>query len=45
LVETLKYVKEKNSSLHLIGLLSEAVVHSSYDHLLALIDFITNRNY
>mgnify|MGYP000902156810 FL=1 len=44
LVETCRYVKEKNSSLHLIGLLSEALVHSSYEHLLALIDLALQWN-
>lgn len=37
-VEVCQFVKNNNSSLHLIGLLSEALVHSSYEHLLALID-------
>ncbi|MGB9680825.1 MAG: 2,3-bisphosphoglycerate-independent phosphoglycerate mutase [Minisyncoccia bacterium] len=37
-VEICRSVKENQGSLHLIGLLSEALVHSSYEHLLALID-------
>ncbi len=36
--EAMKVVKEKNSNLHLIGLLSDAGVHSITEHLFALID-------
>ncbi|MFA7295434.1 MAG: 2,3-bisphosphoglycerate-independent phosphoglycerate mutase [Candidatus Paceibacterota bacterium] len=38
LLDAYNYVKEKKSTLHLIGLLSDNIVHSSYDHLIALID-------
>jgi 2,3-bisphosphoglycerate-independent phosphoglycerate mutase len=43
-VEVCKFVKQNNSTLHLIGLLSEALVHSSYEHLLALIDLAKEYN-
>lgn len=33
-----RYVKEKNSSLHLMGLVSSGAVHSYIDHLYALFD-------
>lgn len=36
-LEAIKHVKENNSSLHLMGLVSEGGVHSSMDHLFALI--------
>jgi len=32
-IELIKYVKKNNSSLHLTGLLSDAGVHSDYNHL------------
>ena len=38
LLKVYNFVKENQSALHLIGLLSDNVVHSSYDHLIALID-------
>lgn len=44
LVEVCRFVKNNQSSLHLIGLLSEALVHSSYEHLLALIDLAQQHN-
>ena len=34
-----KHVKENNSSLHLIGLVSDGGVHSHQDHLYAILDF------
>lgn len=37
LQRTLQHVKEKKSRLHLMGLLSSAVVHSSIEHLYALL--------
>jgi len=33
------YAKMNNSKIHILGLISNAVVHSSMNHLLALIDF------
>lgn len=38
LCKVMKEVKEKNSSLHLIGLLSDGGVHSQINHLFALLD-------
>ncbi|MBF0413884.1 MAG: 2,3-bisphosphoglycerate-independent phosphoglycerate mutase [Desulfamplus sp.] len=38
LVELMQTVKDKGSSIHLIGLLSDGGVHSHIDHLFALID-------
>ena len=38
LLKVYNFVKNNRSALHLIGLLSDNVVHSSYDHLIALID-------
>ncbi|MDD5760492.1 MAG: 2,3-bisphosphoglycerate-independent phosphoglycerate mutase [Candidatus Pacebacteria bacterium] len=38
LLEIFNHVKQNNSTLHLLGLLSESIVHSSYDHLIALLD-------
>jgi 2,3-bisphosphoglycerate-independent phosphoglycerate mutase len=38
LTETMDYVKEQESNLHLMGLLSDGGVHSHLDHLFALLD-------
>ncbi|MDD3491643.1 MAG: 2,3-bisphosphoglycerate-independent phosphoglycerate mutase [Candidatus Pacebacteria bacterium] len=38
LLEVANHVKENDSTLHLAGLLSENIVHSAYNHLLALLD-------
>ena len=38
LLEAYSHAKNNHSTLHLIGLLSENIVHSSYEHLMALID-------
>lgn len=38
LLQAYQQVKNNQSTLHLIGLLSDSVVHSSFDHLLALLD-------
>lgn len=37
-VKALKKIKKNNSNLHLVGLLSEGGVHSSLDHLYALLE-------
>ncbi|PIR26138.1 MAG: phosphoglycerate mutase (2,3-diphosphoglycerate-independent), partial [Candidatus Brennerbacteria bacterium CG11_big_fil_rev_8_21_14_0_20_43_10] len=37
-VKALEKIKKNNSSLHLIGLFSEGGVHSSMDHLFALLE-------
>lgn len=39
-----KHVKENNSALHLMGLLSSAVVHSSIEHLYALLRLAKQEN-
>ncbi|NMB92425.1 MAG: 2,3-bisphosphoglycerate-independent phosphoglycerate mutase [Parcubacteria group bacterium] len=38
LIKACEHAKNNNSTLHLIGLLSSNIVHSSYEHLIALID-------
>ena len=38
-LNAVKHVKENNSSLHMYGLVSTGGVHSSLDHILALVDF------
>lgn len=38
-LNAVKHVKENNSSLHMFGLVSTGGVHSSLDHILALIEF------
>ena len=38
LLKVLNHVKENNSNLHFMGLLSDGGVHSHIDHLLALLD-------
>ena len=38
LLESYAHAKNNHSTLHLIGLLSDNIVHSSYEHLMALID-------
>lgn len=37
LIDTMKHVKEHQSTLHLMGLLSDGGVHSHYQHLFALL--------
>ena len=39
LLEAFNCAKQNNSALHLIGLFSDNIVHSSYEHLIALVDF------
>ena len=38
LLETYNHVLKNNSTLHLAGLFSNNIVHSSYEHLMALLD-------
>lgn len=38
LLEAFQHAKNNKSTLHLIGLLSSNIVHSSYEHLLALLE-------
>ncbi len=42
LLGAVKQIKENNSSLHLMGLVSTGGVHSSLDHLFALLEFCKN---
>ena len=42
LLDALRHAKEKNSSLHLMGLFSDGGVHSHIDHLKALLDLRLN---
>lgn len=39
LLQAVAFAKENNSNIHLLGLVSDGGVHSSLDHLYALIDF------
>ncbi|MCS7183884.1 MAG: 2,3-bisphosphoglycerate-independent phosphoglycerate mutase [Patescibacteria group bacterium] len=47
--QTLKKLTEHcqkfSSNLHLIGLLTEGIIHSSFDHLVALIDFFKKNDF
>lgn len=38
LLQAYQQAKNNHSTLHLVGLLSDSIVHSSFDHLLALLD-------
>ncbi len=40
ILKVIKHVKENNSSIHLIGLLSDGGVHSHINHLFALLDMV-----
>ena len=44
ILEVIKHVKEKNSTLHLFGLLSDGGIHSHINHLFALLDMCKNNN-
>lgn len=41
LIEIMDFLKEKNSTLHLIGLLSDGAIHSSIKHLFALMNMVS----
>lgn len=43
-LEAIQQVKEKNSALHLLGLLSDGGVHSHIDHLFALLKLAKDHN-
>ncbi len=43
-LNAVEHVKKNNSALHLFGLVSTGGVHSSLDHILALIDFAKRQN-
>lgn len=40
IIKTIEHVKDNNSKLHILGLLSDGGVHSHINHLLGLIDLI-----
>ena len=42
--EVIKHVKENNSKLHLLGLLSDGGVHSHMNHLFGLLDMCKEKN-
>ena len=44
IINVLNHVKDNNSALHLIGLLSDGGVHSHIDHLLAILDMCKQNN-
>lgn len=44
LLEVINYTKEKNSNLHIMGLLSDGGIHSSIDHLFAILDMCKLNN-
>ncbi len=44
ILEVLNHVKQNNSNLHIMGLLSDGGVHSHINHLLALLDMCKKEN-
>lgn len=44
LLSAIKHSKENNSSLHIMGLLSDGGVHSHIEHLYAILDLIKNHD-
>ena len=44
LLKAMNHVKENNSQLHLIGLVSDGGVHSHIDHLIALLEMAKRQN-
>lgn len=44
LLKVINHVKENNSKLHLMGLISDGGVHSHIDHLMALLDMCKEQN-
>ena len=42
ILKVINHVKDNNSNIHLIGLLSDGGVHSHINHLFALLDMIKN---
>lgn len=43
IINTINHVKNNNSNLHILGLLSDGGVHSHINHLLNLIDLVKNQ--
>jgi len=39
LIACLDHARKYNSRVHLVGLLTEGIIHSAYEHLIALLDF------
>lgn len=44
IIKSIKYAKENNSKLHILGLLSDGGVHSHINHIFALIDMAKKEN-
>jgi len=44
LLDAIQFAKDNNSNVHLVGLVSDGGVHSSLDHLYALIDFCESQH-
>jgi len=44
LLKAVQTVQKNNSALHLVGMLSDAGVHSHIDHLFALLKFVKQQN-
>ena len=44
LLNVMNHVKENNSKLHIVGLISDGGVHSHIDHLMALLDMAKQEN-
>lgn len=45
LLEAIDYAKKKASNLHLIGLISDGVIHSKIEHLIAIIELAHRQNF
>ena len=45
ILKTIEFVKENNSSLHLLGLLSDGGIHSHLSHLFALLELCKAKNF
>lgn len=44
ILKVINHVKENNSKMHIMGLLSDGGVHSHINHLMAIIDMLKERN-
>src|SRR5690606_890039 len=44
LINAISYAQQHGSKIHILGLVSDGGVHSSLDHLFALIDFLSNQS-
>lgn len=45
LKKLVEHCEKYSSNLHLIGLLTEGIIHSSFEHLIALLDFFKKNNF